>query len=809
MNSIKKIVHFLGGIKFALILIGLVAICVMAGTFIESKTQSHLFASNAIYSNPVFIALLWGFFINILVSALRRWPFKIRHIPFLVTHLGLLMILAGCLVKSYFGVQGNLAVMEGSGSHQVILPNTYMISLLSQENKPSAYSLNKKIGFQTKFSITHPENSDVNIQVLEFSPHSENQFSTWVKGGLGVINGLSPFPAYNIADFSQPLPESTRVRFHHSNAIPWIIKAINTSDPNETLIKKLYLDNLKIIFKDRLTNQIVYEDLLENSLGKLNLKDHLIQIKFDIAELKDSKLVIDVTNGQYKEKIVIPLSDQKSLLNTIENRFLGLCPFSVDLQRSYPLIGLIQDKDKVTFLSMDLSGQVDSKIYSNDSLESAYAYDNGFGGYTVNYKLPFPSYYVSGTLKEDVRLNLFKNSIRDSLKTSNSLVPPLELIQNACRETNTEFSECLIDFLSFWDNHRGWLLPKDIILPPSLEKFLKKLNWQNEFKNDFKSAQWIVRLFDELNLDFLSPDEILQKLKEKKWPLVNEIEKIQVKNTQEILDVLTDQIFSIGDQLPEILPTFISPEENARLLTAYLRKYFIHLSDILENFTVTDESVKDYLLLQVDQLDIENKDKLLADLNAQEVVLETPLTRNVTAVLPNKKLEDNQPKITLKISDHENSELISLPFEPLGQGLKWPILNGKYLIKFQPQSLEIPYHIRLRTARQITYAHSSQPFSFESDLLIYENENEPVEKTISMNHVYETWDGFRFYLANIAPATENAVKRVQIIVNHDPGKYFLTYPGAIILSLGIILLFWMKPYKILRKNDSSNTKSIK
>lgn len=31
-------------------------------------------------------------------------------------------------------------------------------------------------------------------------------------------------------------------------------------------------------------------------------------------------------------------------------------------------------------------------------------------------------------------------------------------------------------------------------------------------------------------------------------------------------------------------------------------------------------------------------------------------------------------------------------------------------------------------------------------------------------------------------------------------KYVLTYPGAIILALGIILLFWIRPYK---KKDGS------
>src|SRR4051812_16691922 len=102
MKLVKSLYYFLGGVYFALILISSVALFVIAGTFIESLTQSHSYAALFTYENPLFSALLWGFFINILFSATRRWPFKWKHIPFLITHLGLLMILAGVLAKHYF-----------------------------------------------------------------------------------------------------------------------------------------------------------------------------------------------------------------------------------------------------------------------------------------------------------------------------------------------------------------------------------------------------------------------------------------------------------------------------------------------------------------------------------------------------------------------------------------------------------------------------------------------------------------------------------------------------------------------------------
>ena len=95
MKDLLKFYHFLGSIKFAIILIASTALFVIAGTFLEAYTESHLFSASLTYQNPIFLALIWGFFLNILISALRRWPFQLKHIPFLITHLGLLMLLGG------------------------------------------------------------------------------------------------------------------------------------------------------------------------------------------------------------------------------------------------------------------------------------------------------------------------------------------------------------------------------------------------------------------------------------------------------------------------------------------------------------------------------------------------------------------------------------------------------------------------------------------------------------------------------------------------------------------------------------------
>ena len=355
----KTLFHFLGGIHLAIILIASALLFVIAGTFFEAWSDSHLFAAKLTYKNPLFTTLLWLFFINILFAALRRYPFQAKHIPFLITHLGLLMILGGTLVKSHFGVQGMMGLAEGSGSSFLFLPNT---SALQLESREAHYLIPLQKNALGNISTPFPE---LELTLIDWAPHSEESFPDW-----------------------------------------------------------------------------------------------------------ESEMVV-------------------------------IC-------------------------------------------------DKGYGGYAL-----------------------------------------------------------------------------------------------------------------------YSPEEDVYK----------------------------------------------------------------------------------------------------------------PLVRQCKEAPPPRKWEERTPRIRLLASDGTKSEIIPLAYDRFATRFKWPILGGKYLIRFQSKLLPIPHHVRLREARQINYANTAQPYSFESDVLIDDK-----EATISMNRVHQTADGFRFYMANLVKSPYSAAQ-AQIVVNGDPAKYFLTYPGGVILALGIFLLY--------------------
>lgn len=128
-RSLRAIYRFLGSIKFAVPLFIIALVLVAVGTFIEGMGDSHELATNWIYGTTYFNLLLSLFFVNILVSALHRIPWKKRHVPFLLTHLGLLMVIGGTMAKNLFGLQGHMILWEGSSSNALLLTNTEALVL--------------------------------------------------------------------------------------------------------------------------------------------------------------------------------------------------------------------------------------------------------------------------------------------------------------------------------------------------------------------------------------------------------------------------------------------------------------------------------------------------------------------------------------------------------------------------------------------------------------------------------------------------------------------------------------------------------
>ncbi len=805
MKFLKKCFQFLGSIHFAIALIGTTALFVVAGTFLESKMESHRYAAYFTYSNPVFEGLLWGFFINILFSALRRWPFKLRHIPFLITHLGLLMIFGGLLIKSYDGVQGTMSLVEGSGAQEIFLPDSY--SLLVEKREDETPESTKKAYYSLKNHTprsllnAHDGNfSDLKIQLLAYTPHSQENLDSWIKQDHARISGLSSFPvnAWDKEQSDSLMSTTTLV-----NSVPWDFFAIRCDDINAAAYKA-YTQAIKIQISDPVTQETLLDVPLAHILnspfiwdqGTLSAK---LQLRYS-PQLGWEEAVLSVegnlTKQERKFRISIPLTGDDALKNQNHlNSYLGGAAVAIDLSGN-PSAVFLQDTNRDVYLfAFSAHGEIEVQSFKQNSFHSLIAYDSGFGGYAIQTLMPYGSYASGRKEKEAAVLHHHKRQLRDCLKDS-LLSPPLYLFKKACEESKIEFASACLDFLNLWNRHGTWLFPLHASLPDNLKDIFSLLDWNSVASKEKNCCLWTSLLIQKIEPSLQKGEDIMEILKREKWPMLETLQN-HAKNP---LELITQQIFALGDQLPiSEAPSSLPPSSQAHLLSAFMRAYAIHLTQIQGTWETEsmEKALHNYYSFLVNSADDPAlKKKVEAHLNEEPLCFECPLTHAVYQKPPLQKLEDNLPAVRLKISNGSQEEIIALAYDRYGSGLKWPIFNGKYLVRFQPSFKPLPYRLRLRDARQINYANSTQPYSYEADLLITDlKDNDVVEKTISMNKVHETWDGYRFYLANISPSQETSVQRIQIIVNQDPAKYWLTYPGALMMTLGIILLLWVRPYR--------------
>jgi len=685
MNLLKHTYHFLGGVYFAMILIASVTLFVIAGTFLESSSQSHLYAAAYTYDSPLFALLLWGFFINILFAATRRWPFRWKHAPFLITHLGLLMVLGGVLLKHYFGHQGTMLLTEGSGSHVIRLANTFAINVQKRGEKVST-SHPLKRNFSGRYDPLIARRDDgLVLQLAEITPHVSEHLATWAKGPVAVIDGLRPMPMVDVID-QEELTLAGRARFGSEDAPVWDLFALRT--------------------------------------------DHTEAVQKQVKKLA----------------------------------------------RKTPALAIIENSDHdVSLFAVGPYGDVWTQHIGKGGPESLIAYDDGFSGYAVKAELPFDTTPAHRASREQVIANKIKSQLEKARDEGVALATPLEIFKRACEKAQVDFPDMLTTYLVRWNATGSWLYPESTPLPAELHTVFANMTWEDIDPHVATGCQWALVLFDKVGEALESDDAPLEVLRKARWPLLASLEREnsmidpEGKNPSVILELLTQQMLASAAMLPAQDSRLAPPQQHAAMLSVLMRAYGIHMSTIA------------------------NDDSAPSD----PLVLETRVMPVHEVLSPSNKIEDNKPRVVLHAAKDTVGKAMALAYDRSGTGLKWPVLHGEYLLRFQPDVIDIPYHVRLRQARQINYANSNQAYSYESDLVVTEMKSGMTrETTISMNNVYETWDGYRFYLSSISPSDESTAKKIVVVVNRDPAKYWLTYPGAVVLTCGIVWLFCRR-----KKND--------
>lgn len=121
-----SILRFLGSLTTAVILLIVIAGVLAWGTIYEVRFGTAA-VQRFVYQSFWFQILLGVLALNLAISALRRLPWRLHHVSFLLAHLGIILILLGGIIGGRFGIEGQMIIPEAQAERLLQLPQNVLV----------------------------------------------------------------------------------------------------------------------------------------------------------------------------------------------------------------------------------------------------------------------------------------------------------------------------------------------------------------------------------------------------------------------------------------------------------------------------------------------------------------------------------------------------------------------------------------------------------------------------------------------------------------------------------------------------------
>jgi hypothetical protein len=188
-----RIFEFFASLELAVFIILTLAVVLAVGTVYESKYSAAV-ASREVYRSVFMQLLLWVFMLNLAAAALSRLPWKRHHIGFLITHLGIIILLLGSWVTQRAGVDGNLVLSPGESGRHARIDENMLYVFRAEAGKTYELVLSERLDFDLRRPLTKPRTftftdaeGSKEVKLLRYLPKASREVSAEsVAGGKGM-----------------------------------------------------------------------------------------------------------------------------------------------------------------------------------------------------------------------------------------------------------------------------------------------------------------------------------------------------------------------------------------------------------------------------------------------------------------------------------------------------------------------------------------------------------------------------------------------------------------------------------------------
>jgi hypothetical protein len=186
-HPLGQALRLLGSLKLAVFLLVVLAVTIAVATVLEAE-RGRAYAQWYVYHSRWFIAILTLLGVTIFSAAASRWPWKRHQTGFVITHAGLLILLAGSLRSFRGGVEGQVTLRVGETTTKMTVPNRAQLAAVwagRPDEAPYEFSFEHgPVDWGEGRSLNLGEIDGVSARVLRFLHHAE-AVEDWVPDETG------------------------------------------------------------------------------------------------------------------------------------------------------------------------------------------------------------------------------------------------------------------------------------------------------------------------------------------------------------------------------------------------------------------------------------------------------------------------------------------------------------------------------------------------------------------------------------------------------------------------------------------------
>jgi hypothetical protein len=112
VNLLDRVLALLASLKMAIVVILSLAFYLGLATFYEAKFGGPA-VQTLVYGSPIFVVILLMLSVNVAAAVIVRYPWKRKQTGFIITHIGIEVLLAGCLISMRQSVDGKVELRPG------------------------------------------------------------------------------------------------------------------------------------------------------------------------------------------------------------------------------------------------------------------------------------------------------------------------------------------------------------------------------------------------------------------------------------------------------------------------------------------------------------------------------------------------------------------------------------------------------------------------------------------------------------------------------------------------------------------------